>query len=151
MMNMTRKGRRGVFIFSGLGLFSLAAALALTALSDSIIYFYSPTDLIAKKISETQRVRVGGLVKKNSKFVEIDGITTRFIITDLENEVTVKYKGVLPDLFREGQGVVTEGQFDQIGIFIADKVLAKHDENYMPREVADSLRKSGVWKGPNLK
>lgn len=148
---MTRKGRRGVFIFSGLGLFSLAAALALTALSDSIIYFYSPTDLIAKKISEAQRVRVGGLVKKNSKFVESDGVTIRFIVTDLENEVTVKYKGVLPDLFREGQGVVTEGQFDQIGIFIADKVLAKHDENYMPREVADSLRKSGVWKGPNLK
>jgi len=144
---MTRKQRRMSFILVGLALLATAAALVLSALSDSIVYFYSPTDLVEKKPKLDQRLRIGGLVKEGSRSYAPDGVTIRFVVTDTANDVTVSYKGVLPDLFREGQGVATEGRFGPGGVFVADEVLAKHDENYMPPEVAESLRKSGVWKG----
>jgi cytochrome c-type biogenesis protein CcmE len=130
----------------GLGLLALGAAtaLVLTAISDSLLYFYSPSDLQDRPVAEGQRFRLGGLVEEGS--VRKDGETVRFIVTDMVNTIPVTYTGILPDLFREGQGVVTEGRLEGGGLFQADNVLAKHDENYMPKEVADSLKESGYWQ-----
>lgn len=141
---MTRKKRRLYFV--GLGMLALggATALMLTAIGDNLLYFYSPTDLTERPVAEGQRFRLGGLVAEGS--VDRNGETVRFVVTDLVHEVPVVYTGILPDLFREGQGVVTEGQLNPGGLFQAASVLAKHDENYMPPEVADSLKESGVWK-----
>ena len=115
------------------------------ALEDNIIFFYSPTDLIEKNPVPSQRLRLGGLVAEKSLKKLGDAMIT-FEVKDTVNTVRVRYKGILPDLFREGQGVVTQGRFVS-GIFEADEVLAKHDENYMPAEVADALKKSGQWQG----
>ncbi|MQX36118.1 cytochrome c maturation protein CcmE [Roseospira navarrensis] len=142
---MTRKKRRLYFI--GLGMLALGAAtaLVLTAISDSLLYFYSPSDLQERPVAEGQRFRLGGLVEEGS--VQKDGETVRFVVTDLVHTVPVTYTGILPDLFRPGQGVVTEGRLTAgSGLFQADSVLAKHDENYMPPEVADALKKSGQWQ-----
>ena len=143
---MTRKQMRGIFIGVGVGVLGLAAVLVLTALQDSIVFFHSPTDVLEKKIEPGQRFRLGGLVEVGS--VQRDqGTEVKFTITDANRTINVRYQGVLPDLFREGQGVVTEGKLVAAGYFQADSVLAKHDENYMPPEVADSLRKQGHWRG----
>ena len=115
------------------------------ALEDNIIFFYSPTDLFEKNPDSNQRLRLGGLVAEKSLKKLGDAMIT-FEVKDAVKTVRVRYKGILPDLFREGQGVVTQGRFVS-GIFEADEVLAKHDENYMPAEVADALKKSGQWKG----
>ena len=142
---MTRKQRRLTLIgFGGLVL-ALAAGLILFALRDQIVFFNSPTDLVEKSIPPGQRIRLGGLVKKGS-IIRDRGSGVRFVVTDTNREITVLYKGILPDLFREGQGVVTEGVVGPDGDFLADTVLAKHDENYMPKEVADALKKQGVWR-----
>jgi len=132
--------------FVGLGLLALgaASALVLTAISDSLLYFYSPSDLQEKPVAEGQRFRLGGLVEEDS--VEKSGETTRFVVTDMLHTVAVTYTGILPDLFRPGQGVVTEGRLSGSGLFVADNVLAKHDETYMPPEVAQSLKDSGYWQ-----
>src|ERR1700704_2644280 len=136
---MTRKKRRLVLIGSALTVLALAVALALTALKDAIVFFNSPTDVAEKHIATGSRIRLGGLVKEGS--VERgDNLQVRFEVTDGKNSIRVAYQGLLPDLFREGQGVVTEGTLDG-GMFKADSVLAKHDEKYMPREVADALKK----------
>jgi cytochrome c-type biogenesis protein CcmE len=141
---MTRKKRRLVLIGSALTVLALAVALALTALKDAIVFFNSPTDVAEKHIATGSRIRLGGLVKEGS--VERgDNLQVRFEVTDGKNSIRVAYQGLLPDLFREGQGVVTEGTLDG-GMFKADSVLAKHDEKYMPREVADALKKQGYWK-----
>jgi cytochrome c-type biogenesis protein CcmE len=141
---MTRKKRRLVLIGSALTVLALAVALALTALKDAIVFFNSPTDVAEKHIATGSRIRLGGLVKEGS--VERgDNLQVRFEVTDGKNSIRVAYQGLLPDLFREGQGVVTEGTLDG-GMFKADSVLAKHDEKYMPREVADALKKQGHWK-----
>jgi cytochrome c-type biogenesis protein CcmE len=124
---------------------ALATALVLTALEDSIVFFYSPSDIAERGIASGERIRLGGLVEEGS-LVRGQGLTVTFKVTDLENAVAVSYTGVPPDLFREGQGVVTEGVFDRSGAFIADTVLAKHDENYMPPEVADALKARGMWQ-----
>lgn len=124
-----------------------AAALVLTAFQDNIVFFYSPTDLKTKQISASQRLRIGGLVEEGSVAKDESGKTVRFKVTDLANSVDVTFTGILPDLFREGQGVVAEGRFAS-GVFTASDVLAKHDENYMPPEVAEALKKSGQWKAP---
>ncbi len=143
---MTRKQRRSIFIFTGMGVLGLAAFLVLFSLQDSIVFFYSPSDLETKQIEPGQRVRVGGLVKEGS-VVKNGATQVTFDVSDGAKTVTVNYNGLLPDLFREGQGIVAEGRIETPGRLTADSVLAKHDENYMPREVADSLKKQGVWKG----
>ena len=144
---MKRKHRRLTFILTGLVLLGAAAGLVLVAFEDSLVFFYSPTDLTEKDIPEGRRFRIGGLVEEGSVTRLADGLTVSFRVTDLSETVPVTYKGVLPDLFREGQGVVAEGYLDASGVFTAEMVLAKHDENYMPPEVADALRASGQWQG----
>jgi cytochrome c-type biogenesis protein CcmE len=141
---MTRKQRRLVMIGCGLGVLAVAAALVLGALKDSIVFFNSPTDVVEKHVAPGQRIRLGGIVQPGS-FSRGEDLTVRFDVTDGNRTVPVTYKGLLPDLFREGQGVVTEGALDGAGAFRADTVLAKHDENYMPKDVADALKKQGHW------
>jgi cytochrome c-type biogenesis protein CcmE len=142
---MTRKRRRLVLISSALGVLAVAVALILSALKDSIVFFNSPTDVVEKHVAPGNRIRLGGLVKDGS-VVRGSDLAVRFEVTDGANTIAVAYQGILPDLFREGQGVVTEGVLDPSGTFKADSVLAKHDEKYMPKEVADALKKSGHWK-----
>ena len=142
---MTRKQRRLALIGAALGVLSLAVALVLVALRDSIVFFNSPTDVVEKHIKPGARIRVGGLVKEGS-VRRGDSLAVRFEVTDGKSTVPVAYQGLLPDLFREGQGVVAEGTLDPTGTFRADSVLAKHDESYMPKEVADALKKQGHWK-----
>jgi len=142
---MTRKQRRLVLIGSALSVLAVAVALVLGALKDSIVFFNSPTDIAEKHIAAGTRIRLGGLVKEGS-VQRGDNLQIRFEVTDGKNSIRVAYQGLLPDLFREGQGVVTEGALDGAGLFKADNVLAKHDENYMPKEVADALKKQGHWK-----
>ena len=142
---MTRKQRRLTLIGAGLGVLGLAAALVLFALKDSIVFFNSPTDVVEKHIAPGSRIRLGGLVKPGS-LVRGDNLQVSFEVTDGNKSVPVTYTGILPDLFREGQGVVTEGALNAAGTFKADSVLAKHDETYMPKEVADALKKQGHWK-----
>jgi cytochrome c-type biogenesis protein CcmE len=142
---MSRKQRRLSLIGSALAVLAVALALVLFALKDSIVFFNSPTELVEKQIKPGQRIRIGGLVKEDS-ISRGNDLAVRFEVTDGKSTVTVAYRGLLPDLFREGQGVVAEGALDAAGIFEADSVLAKHDERYMPREVADALKKQGHWK-----
>jgi cytochrome c-type biogenesis protein CcmE len=144
-MAMTRKQRRITLIGVSLGVLALAVGLVLSALKDSIVFFNSPTDVMEKHVSAGTRIRLGGLVSPGS-LQRGDNMQVKFEVTDGNRAVTVAYQGMLPDLFREGQGVVTEGALDQTGVFRADNVLAKHDETYMPKEVADSLKKQGHWK-----
>ena len=141
---MTRRQRRLVLIGTGIGVLGLAAALVLIALRDSIVFFNSPTDVTEKHVAPGTRIRLGGLVKSGS-LVRGENLAVRFAVTDGNRDIAVSYAGVLPDLFREGQGVVAEGTLDG-GLFRADTILAKHDETYMPREVADALKKQGHWK-----
>ncbi len=144
-MAMTRKKQRTIMILGGLAVLGVASGVILTQLKDTIVFFYTPTEVSEKSISPQTRFRLGGLVEKGS--VERgNGVTVKFIVTDNAETVKVSYTGTLPDLFREGQGVVTEGKLNAGGVFVADTVLAKHDENYMPKEVADSLKKQGYWK-----
>jgi cytochrome c-type biogenesis protein CcmE len=142
---MTRKQRRLVLIGSALAVLVLAVGLMLTAFRDTIVFFNSPTDVVEKGIAPGTRIRLGGLIKDGS-ITRSDNLQVRFAVTDGRNTIPVAYQGLLPDLFREGQGVVTEGVLDAAGLFKADSVLAKHDENYMPREVADRLKQQGHWK-----
>ena len=143
---MTRKQRRSSFIVAGLAVLGLAAFLVLSALRDSIVFFYSPSDVGSQALQPGQRIRLGGMVSEGS-LKRLGGTDMEFAINDGAQTINVSYTGLLPDLFREGQGVVTEGKLDPSGRLIADTVLAKHDETYMPREVADSLKKQGVWRG----
>jgi cytochrome c-type biogenesis protein CcmE len=143
---MTRKRRRLYVVLLGLSTLTLAAALVLMAFEDNIVFFYSPTDLATKKPPPNQRIRVGGIVVANSVTRKADGVTMEFRLTDIDNSINVSYRGILPDLFREGQGIVASGKLVSVGVFVADEVLAKHDENYMPAEVADALKKSGHWR-----
>ena len=150
-MNLTRKQKRLGFILSGLAVLGVALGLVLYALSDSIVFFFTPAEVLARNIGEGTRFRLGGLVAQGS--LRHQGESVEFIVTDTEKSIPVTYEGQLPDLFREGQGVVAEGRLNGKGTFIADTVLAKHDETYMPKEVADALKKKGVWqegqgKGP---
>jgi len=139
---MTRKNRRAVFIFTGLAILGLAVGLILYATSSGITFFYSPSEIAQKHIAPGSRIRLGGMVEKGS--VEHAGpATVTFKVTDFVDTITVSYTGILPDLFREGQGVVAEGNLQADGTFVADTVLAKHDEKYMPPQVADALKKVG--------
>jgi cytochrome c-type biogenesis protein CcmE len=142
---MTRKKKQRLMLIGGAGmLLTIATAFVLTALSDQIVYFYTPGDLTANDVRPGTRIRLGGLVGDGS-IRQLDNSVVAFTVDDGTAKIDVRYKGLLPDLFREGQGVVMEGTLSEEGGFIADNVLAKHDENYMPREVADALKKKGVW------
>lgn len=143
---MTRKQRRGVLIGSGVAILTLAAILVMFALKDSVVFFHTPSDIVEKKIPAGQRIRLGGLVAKDS-VKRGDGLHVTFTVTDTLKQIPVTFDNVLPDLFREGQGVVAEGKLDASGVFAADTVLAKHDENYMPPEVKKSLEARGVKLG----
>ena len=143
---MTRKGRRLTFIGSALALGGCAVALILFVLRDNVVFFFSPTEISAKAVGPGVHLRLGGLVKDGT-LVRSESKSIAFSVTDLTRDIAVTYTGVVPDLFREGQGVVVEGALDQSGIFRATTGLAKHDERYMPREVADALKKQGVWQG----
>ena len=147
---MTRKQRRLSLIGAALGVLALAVALILGALKDSIVFFNSPTDVVEKHVKPGTRIRIGGLVKEGSVW-RGESLAVRFEVTDGRSTVAVAYQGLLPDLFREGQGVVAEGTLDPTGTFRADSVLAKHDETYMPKEVADALKKQGHWKDDSEK
>lgn len=142
---MTRKQRRMTIIGGSLTVLALAAALVLNALRDSIVFFSTPTMVAEKQVAPGKRFRLGGLVQPGS-LQRGDNLAVKFEVADGNAKLPVAYKGILPDLFREGQGVVAEGALDADGVFRADTVLAKHDETYMPKEVADTLKKQGHWK-----
>ncbi len=143
-----RKKRRMYLLLTSLAVLGLAVLLVLNALEDSIRLFYDPTEIAEKGIKPGQNFRLGGLVADGSfETHETDSIlVNKFIVSDGNETVAVIYEGLLPDLFREGQGVVAEGAMNGSGVFIATEVLAKHDENYMPKEVIDSLKKRGQWQ-----
>ncbi|MFH1807063.1 MAG: cytochrome c maturation protein CcmE [Pseudomonadota bacterium] len=148
-LSRAKSRKRQRLYLAGAALLAIAgaAALALTAFEESVVFFFSPTEIAAQSpIDEARRLRVGGLVEEGSITKVGSGETTLFVVTDMANSVTVSYTGILPDLFREGQGVVAEGSMNSNGQFVAREVLAKHDENYMPREVADALKESGYWQ-----
>jgi len=154
---MTPRYIRATMLIGGFAVLAFTAFLALGALEDNLVYFRTPSELADtadtansadnanKPVPIGQKLRIGGLVATNSLVRE--GVLIRFLITDTRHDVAVIYRGLLPDLFREGQGVVVEGAFYEAGLFTAHTVLAKHDENYMPPEVADALKKAGVWQG----
>jgi cytochrome c-type biogenesis protein CcmE len=142
---MTRKRRRLVLIGGAMVVLAIAAGLVLNAMRDSIVFFSTPSEVAAKHIVAGKRFRLGGMVLPGS-VTRGDNLQVGFVVTDGDAKIAVNYHGALPDLFREGQGVVTEGKLDSGGTFVADTVLAKHDENYMPKDVADALKKQGHWK-----
>ncbi|HWB47218.1 MAG TPA: cytochrome c maturation protein CcmE [Hyphomicrobiaceae bacterium] len=142
---MSRKQRRAALIVAGVGILAVAVFLVLFALRDTIVFFHTPTEVTEKHIAPGRRIRLGGLVAKGS-VQRGAGTSVQFAITDLTTTIPVSYTGILPDLFREGQGVVAEGTLDANHHFVADTVLAKHDENYMPPEVAKALKDKGLWQ-----
>lgn len=147
---MTRKQRRGTLIAGGVTLLSIAAMLVLFALKDTVTYFHTPSDIAEKKVLPGPRFRLGGLVAEAS-VKRGSGSQVEFVVTDTLKTVPVVFSGILPDLFREGQGVVAEGRLDAGGKFVADSVLAKHDETYMPPDVASALKQRGVKLGETAK
>ena len=147
---MTRKQRRLALIGTAIGVLGLALGLVLYAMRDSIVFFHAPADIQAKGVPPGTRFRLGGLVKEGSIRREENQQIT-FEVVDAKSSIAVRYHGLLPDLFREGQGVVAEGVLETTGAFRADTVLARHDETYMPREVADALKAQGRWQGAKAK
>ncbi len=144
---MTRRRRRLYFILSSMAMLGVATALMLNAFSESLVFFHSPSEIAEKGIPVERRFRLGGLVEENSVEKANDGVTISFRVTDTAVSVPVRYRGLLPDLFREGQGVVADGALDGSGTFVATEILAKHDETYMPPEVAEALKQAGQWQG----
>ena len=141
---MTRKQKR-LAVIAGLAVvLAIATTLVLTALRDQIVFFYSPSDVIARDVAPGQQIRLGGLVKDGSWTRQ--GQDNTFVVTDGGQEIVAHYTGILPDLFREGQGVVAEGALGPEGQFVASTVLAKHDENYVPKEVVEALKAQGEWR-----
>lgn len=142
---MKPKHQRLLLILAGMLCLAGGIALILSTFRTNMVFFYSPTELHSQSIPGDRIIRIGGLVKAGSIRKDAD-MVTEFVITDMTQDVTVRYTGLLPTLFREGQGMVARGKLDTDGTFIAEELLAKHDENYMPREVADALKKSGQWR-----
>jgi cytochrome c-type biogenesis protein CcmE len=139
------KHQRLAFIIAGFICLALALALILNNFQGNLVFFYSPTDVMQKNVKDNQVIRIGGLVENGSVMKLDDGVTTQFSITDLHKSLSVQYTGILPPMFHEGQGMVAKGKLVN-GVFIADSLLTKHDEKYMPPEVAEALKKSGQWK-----
>lgn len=148
-MRKARKKNRLILIGVAGVVLSVAVGLVLTALNDQITLFKSPSDIAREGLVEGQKIRIGGLVEDGS-WVK-DGTKHRFTVTDTENIIKVRYEGILPDLFREGQGVVLDGEANGENLFVAKTVLAKHDENYVPKEVVEALKEQGVWKHSSAK
>ena len=142
---MTRKQRRLILIGSSLGVLGIAVGLVLSAMSNSIVFFQSPTDVVEHHLAPGTRIRIGGLVKAGSVH-RGDNLRIRFEVTDGKHDIPVRYQGIVPDLIREGHGVVAEAKLEPGGVVDADTVLAKHDERYMPKEVVEALKKSGRWQ-----
>jgi cytochrome c-type biogenesis protein CcmE len=138
-MRIIKQKRLGLILLMVAGI-SIATFFGLRAFNDNLMYFFSATDVIEGKAPKDHLFRLGGMVVKGSVVRQPSGLTVRFVLTDMAKEVTVEYTGILPDLFREGQGIVANGKLDENGVFIAQEVLAKHDENYMPPEVAGSMK-----------
>ena len=144
-MTPTRKRRLMMVALIIIGV-ATAVSLALTAFNKNLMFFYSPTQVAAGEAPKERSFRIGGMVKNGSVNRDKDGVTVRFIVYDNDKEATIKFKGILPDLFREGQGIVAQGKLDSDGTFVASEVLAKHDENYMPPEVAAAMKPKGIDK-----
>lgn len=144
---MKPKHQRLTLLLLALAGLVAATVLALDALEENIVFFQSPSDLAAKSVPAGQRLRIGGLVAEGSVKTLSGGVGVRFVVTDLEHSIDVVFRDILPGGFREGQGVVAQGALREDGVFAATEVLAKHDETYMPAEVAEALKKSGVWQG----
>ena len=136
---MKTRHKRLLLILAGLIILGAVAALVLNAFQSNLVFFFSPTQVAAGEAPKGKAFRVGGMVKEGTLAREADGVTLRFVMTDIENDMIVAYKGILPDLFREGKGAVAQGKFGDDGVFVASEVLAKHDENYMPPEAAQAL------------
>ncbi|HVC56496.1 MAG TPA: cytochrome c maturation protein CcmE [Stellaceae bacterium] len=147
---MTRKRRRLLALVVGLSLLGAATAMVLAAFSDDLVFFYSPSELAAKAIGPGRRIRIGGLVEMHTVKHVDDGRGVDFRVTDGKRDIAVVYEGALPDLFREGQGVVAEGKLQPDGVFAASTILAKHDAKYMPPEVVEALKKAGRWQEGSL-
>jgi cytochrome c-type biogenesis protein CcmE len=143
---MKPKRQRMILIAVALAMLGGAAVLASVALGSKTQYFRSPHELVAQPIEVGTAFRLGGLVEVGSLSRAADGVTMHFVVTDFQHSLKVRYRGITPDLFREGQGVIAEGRLGADGVFVADSLLAKHDENYMPPQVAQALKKSGKWK-----
>ncbi len=143
---MTRRGRRTTLLAAAVSVLAVAAALVLIALQDTIVFFYSPSQLSEREFKADRTIRLGGLVEEGS-VRRVGNASVEFVVTDLAAAVPVRFQGILPDLFREGQGIVVSGALDKDGVLIAEQVLAKHDETYMPAEVAEALKEAGIWRG----
>ena len=139
---MKRRHRRIGFIVAGLAALGIAAVLVLNAFQENLVFFFSPSQVAAKEAPTARTFRVGGLVKEGTVQRDTDGLTVRFIVTDTAESIPVVYKGILPDLFKEGKGCVAQGKLGSDGVFYADEVLAKHDENYMPPEAGQAIDKA---------
>jgi cytochrome c-type biogenesis protein CcmE len=139
---MKPRHKRFAIIAAGVAALGLAAFLVLNAFEKNLVFFFTPTQVAANEAPVGRTFRIGGLVEPGSVKRQADGVTVRFVVTDTAKEIPVVYRGVLPDLFREGKGVVTQGRIGNDGVFVASEVLAKHDENYMPPEAADALKKA---------
>lgn len=137
---MTPRKKRLTLILGGLAILGIAAALVLNAFQKNLVFFFTPSQIVAKEAPLDRTFRLGGLVEKGS--VSRDGVMVNFVVTDTFREVPVRYQGILPDLFKEGKGVVAQGKLGADGVFVAQEVLAKHDENYMPPEAAEALKRA---------
>ncbi|MGB0128959.1 MAG: cytochrome c maturation protein CcmE [Rhodocyclaceae bacterium] len=139
---MKPRHKRLALIGAGLAALALASTLVLSAFNKNLVFFFSPTQVANKEAPQGRSFRIGGLVEMGSIKRQEDGVTVQFVVTDTAKSIPVQYRGVLPDLFKEGKGVVTQGKLGSDGVFVADEVLAKHDENYMPPEAADALQRA---------
>ncbi len=140
---MKTRSKRALIIVGGLATLGVASALVLNAFQDNLVFFFSPTQVAARQAPADRHFRLGGLVEAGSVLRADRGLAVQFVVTDGAQSIPVSYQGLLPDMFREGKGVVAQGKLDAQGVFRADQVLAKHDENYMPREAADALKSAG--------
>jgi cytochrome c-type biogenesis protein CcmE len=140
---MKARHRRAVFIAAGIAVLAVAVGLVLRAFNSNIVFFYTPTQVAAKEAPLDRTFRIGGLVEVDSIKRQADGVSVAFVVTDSAKSIPVSYRGILPDLFKEGKGVVAQGRLGADGTFAASEVLAKHDENYMPPEAAEALEKAG--------
>jgi cytochrome c-type biogenesis protein CcmE len=145
---MKPRTKRGLAIVTGLAVLAIASALVLNAFQSNMVFFFSPTQVAAKEAPRERSFRIGGLVEQGSIQRDEKTLTVNFVVTDLAQKIPVVYTGLLPDLFREGKGVVAQGKLGPDGVFIAEQVLAKHDENYMPPEAADALAKARKGEMP---
>ena len=143
-MSLKPRHKRLILLAGALALLAIATMLVLSAFRKNLVFFFTPTQVLAGEAPRGQSLRIGGLVENGTLQRRADGVTVSFVVTDLAHKVTVNYRGILPDLFKEGKGVVAQGRLGADHVFVADQVLAKHDENYMPPEAAEALRKGAL-------